>query len=167
MKISLAFLLASTTHGFIVPAEIGVVVDKLVDTIPPLGTTDPLELATKTAVVPLILYAPFSRQSMDKKHVPVPAEDEIDFDAPIERQLQVDHVVRRQPFTIGLGDQGTFTPPSFLQQALGLYEPEKKFTLPVDDMDEHFYTLVHDECYLGKDLTAPECVDFDPMHLRY
>ncbi|KAL9181928.1 hypothetical protein ACHAXT_012271 [Thalassiosira profunda] len=152
----LAFLaLLSAAQGFVVPAEFNVVFDKL----PSAGENDPLELLTKTAVVPLILYAPFYQAGRATKLVPM---DEIDFDAPLDRQLKVDHIVRRQPFTLGFGDQGTYTPPTFLQQALNLYEPEHAYQLP--SFDEEYFSLVDDECYLGKDFTAQDCVDFDPMH---
>lgn len=161
MKLSIALLLISAAKGFVVPGEMNVVVDKLVNVLPPIGETDPLELAAKTAIVPFILYAPFSTQSAVPEHILAP-EGEVDYDAPIERQLKVGHIVRRQPYTLGLGSMGTVTPPNFIQQALGLFEPENKFVLP--DIDEQYYTLVHDECYLGKDCTARECVDFDPLH---
>ncbi len=151
MRLLLAsILLSSTAEAFVVPAEMNVVVDKLVNVLPPIQ-----ELAGKTALVPFILYAPFYAT----RKVLAPEIDEIDFDAPIERQLQVDHIVRRQPFTFGLGDMGTITLPSTIQNAMHLYEPENKFELP--DFDEHYYTIVQDECYLGKD---GECVDFDPLH---
>ena len=161
MRLLLAsILLSSAAEAFVVPAEMNVVVDKLVNVLPPIGETNPLELAEKTALVPLILYAPFYAT----RKVLAPEVDEIDFDAPIERQLKVDHIVRRQPFTFGLGDMGTLTLPSTIQNAMHLYEPENKFELPVKDFDEHYFTLVHDECYLGKDLSSGKCVDFDPMH---
>ena len=161
MKLLITSILLTTAQGFVVPSNMNVVVEKLVDVIPPIGQNDPLELAMKTALVPFILYAPFSMQSRSSEEVPAPIEDEIDFDAPLERQLKVDHIVRRQPYTLGLGDMGTVVLPSFLQQALGLYQPEKTLELP--DIDEQYFNLIHDECY-RKDLTAHDCVDFDPVH---
>lgn len=170
LKLLITSILLSAARGFmvpVIPAEMSVAIEKLVDTLPPIDQPNPLELATKTALVPFIMYAPFYMKSRSSKQVPAPVEgDEIDFDAPLERQLKVGHIVRRQPYTLGLGDVGTFTLPGPLQQALHLYEPENKFQLPDDDnIDEHYFTLIHDECYLGKDLTAHECVDFDPMHI--
>lgn len=175
MKLIILSVLLSSVQGFPppVPAEMGVVVDKLMDPFHSFNAfrgsiyvwglkTDSLEMAAKTALVPLILYAPFVRQprSLD----PVLVDGEIDYDAPLERQLKVGHVVRRQPFTLGFAGMGTFTLPGPITQALHLYEPEHKFKLPTDSMDEHYWTVVHDECYLGKDMTAHDCVDFDPMH---
>lgn len=162
MKLLFTSLLISTAHAFVVPGEMNVVVDKLVNFVP--LSNDPIELATKTALLPFIVYAPFSTQGFSKKKkVPAPAE-ETDFDAPLERQIKVGHIIRRQPYTLGLGDLGTVTPPSPLQKALHLYEPANKFQLPETDIDEQYFTLIHDECYLGKDMTAHECIDFDPMH---
>ena len=69
------------------------------------------------------------KHSVKKKEVQAPTE-EIDFDAPLERQIKVGHTIHRQPYTLGLGDIGTVTPPRPLQQALHLYEPENKFLLP-------------------------------------
>ena len=143
-------------------------VEQLVVQLPHMDEPTPwLDMTVKTALVPFIIYSPFANaNAMTTKNplLPIPTEDEIDYDAPLDRQLKVDHIVKRQPFTIGLGDQGTLTPPAFMQQAFHLYEPEHKFELPTYDMDEHYFTLVHDECYLGKDCAAKECVDFDPMH---
>ncbi|KAL7532616.1 hypothetical protein ACHAWF_004187 [Thalassiosira exigua] len=159
----LASFLISAAQGFVVPAEMNVAVERIVNTLPRVGENDALELATKIALVPYVICAPFfATQSMSAKEGPVPEVGEIDFDAPLERQLKVDHIVRRQPFTLGLGDVGTILLPSFLQQAFHLYKPESEFDLP--DIDEQYFTLIHDECYLGKDLTAHDCVDFDPMH---
>ena len=162
LRLLASLTLLSAAQGFVVPAEFNVAVDKLMVPLPPvLPSNDPLELLTKTAVVPLILYAPFYHAARNTK-TPVPM-DEIDFDAPLDRQLKVDHIVRRQPFTLGFGDQGTWTtPPSFLQQTLHLYEPEHAYQLP--SFDEEYFSLVDDECYLGKDFTAADCVDYDPMH---
>eukprot|EP01083_Nonionella_stella_P092540 259104_1 len=171
MKLLTAFLLLSPAQGFVLPSiQPGSSVEKLVDILPPIGENDPLDLATRTALVPFILYSPFAIHQQEEKStktqttLPFSTEGEIDYDAPIERQLEVGHIVRRQPYTIGLGDVGTIMPPSFLQEAFNLYKPEHEFELPVEGMDEHYYTLVHDECYLGKDLTSHDCVDFDPLH---
>lgn len=147
------------------PPETNAVIDKLVDMYSPpaIGDNNLLELATKTAFVPLVLYAPF--YSKPSKELPALIEGDIDFDAPLERQIKAHHIVGRQSYTVGIGDAGTIKLPSFLQQAFDLYRPEQAFQLPDDDnVDEHYFTLMHDECYLGKDLTARECVDFDPMH---
>lgn len=164
MKLFAASVFLSAAHGFVLPQP-NLAVEKLVNELPPVGENDPLDLATRTALIPFILYAPFGMQSMPTKVSRTQTEDdEIDYDAPIERQLKVGHIVRRQPFTLGLGNMGTITPPTVLQQAFDLYKPEHQFELPVEDIDEHYYSIVHDECYLGKDCTAHECVDFDPMH---
>ena len=88
--------------------------------------------------------------------------EEIDFDAPLDRQLKVGHIVHRQPWTLGLGTLGTLTLPTPLQNTFHLYEPEHKFELP-EDIDEQWIGITRNECYLGKDLTAKECVDFDPI----
>ena len=162
MKILFTSLLISTAHAFVVPGEMNVLVDKLVNFVP--LTNDPIELATKTALLPFIIYAPFSTQTFSKKEEVQAPTEEIDFDAPLDRQIKVGHIIHRQPYTLGLGDIGTVTPPRPLQQALHLYEPENKFQLPEKDIDEQYFTLIHDECYLGKDMTAHDCVDFDPMH---
>lgn len=120
-----------------------------------------LDVTTKTALLAFILYAPFfAKPRPTNPHFE--ADGEIDYDAPLERRMKVGHIVRRQEYTLGFGDAGTIRLPRFLQQAFDLYEPEHKFQLP--DNDEHYFTLIHDECYLGKDVTAHECVDFDPPH---
>jgi hypothetical protein len=173
MRLTITTILLSTTaHAFMVPT-VPVDIEKLVVQLPHMNDepTPWLDFTAKSALVPFIIYAPFANAkatttSSANKRLPIPTEDEIDYDAPVERQIKVDHIVRRQPFTVGVGDVGTITPPAFIQQAFDLYEPEHKFELPTDDMDEHYYTLVHDECYLGKDLTAKECVDFDPLHVH-
>ena len=164
MRLLMSYLILSTAQGFVVPGEMGVVMEKLVDTIPPIGQIDPLELAAKTALLPFIIYAPFSQQTLSPKHTPTLSEEEIDYDAPLERQLKVGHIVRRQPYTVGLGNVGSVTFPGPIQESLHLYKPESNFQLP--EFDEQYFTLIHDECYLGKDLTAENCVDFDPLHVR-
>ena len=167
MRLSIATILLSTSaaaHAFMVPTVLPAdVVDKLVIQLPPMDDETPwLDFTAKSALIPFIIYAPFANAKATT--LPTPTKDEIDYDAPLERQIKVDHIVRRQPFTFGLGKHGTITPPAFIQQAFDLYEPEQKFELPTADIDEHYFTLVHDECYLGKDLNAKECVDFDPLH---
>lgn len=163
--IASTILLPSACHAFMVPTVPVNVEQWVVQPLPHMDEPLPwLDVTTKTALVPFIIYSPFANpKTTSEPSIIVPAEeDEIDYDAPLDRQLKVDHIVRRQPFTIGLGNQGTITPPPFLQQTLHLYEPEHKFELPTSDMDEHYFSLVHDECYLGKDCTAKECVeDFD------
>jgi len=171
MRLILATILFFTTaRAFMVPT-VPVDIEKLVVQLPHMNDepTPWLDFTAKSALIPFIIYAPFANAkatSSTKKRPPIPTEDDIDYDAPLERQIKVGHIVRRQPFTVGVGDVGTITPPAFIQQAFDLYEPEHKFELPTDDIDEHYYTLVHDECYLGKDLNAEECVDFDPLHVH-
>ena len=51
----------------------------------------------------MIIYSPFAMRD-SKKEVQLPRPDsfdsEIDYDAPIDRQLKAGHIVRRQPFTL-------------------------------------------------------------------
>mmetsp|Transcript_22058 Transcript_22058/g.34653 ORF Transcript_22058/g.34653 Transcript_22058/m.34653 type:complete len:182 (-) Transcript_22058:922-1467(-) len=156
-------LLSTTAYGFMVPT-VPVNVEQLVEKLPQMNdepATPWLDFTAKSALIPFIIYAPFANAkatTTSTKRLPIPAEDEIDYDAPLERQMKVDHIVRRQPFTLGLGEVGTITPPAFIQQAFDLYKPEHCFEISSDDMDD-------DECYLGKDCTAKECVDFDPLHV--
>lgn len=163
--IASTILLPSACHAFMVPTVPANVEQWVVQPLPHMDEPLPwLDITTKTALVPFIIYSPFANpKTTSESSINQTDEDEIDYDAPLDRQLKVDHIVRRQPYTIGLGNQGTFTPPPFLQQTLHLYEPEHKFELPTNDMDEHYFSLVHDECYLGKDCMAKECVDFDPV----
>jgi len=164
MRLFIISLVISCAHGFgmpILPAEMNIAVDKLVRYVP--LTNDPIELVAKTALVPMIIYSPFAmRDSKKEVQLPRPGsyDSEIDYDAPIDRQLKAGHIVRRQPM---LGSMGSITLPSTIQNAMHLYEPEIKFQLP-EDIEEQWFSLIHDECYLGKDLTAHECVDFDPLH---
>jgi len=168
MKLFIIPLVISSVHGFgmpVLPAEMNIAVDKLVRYVP--LTNDPIELVAKTTLVPMIIYSPFAmRDSKKEVQLPRPGsyDSEIDYDAPIDRQLKAGHnIVRRQPYTLGLGSMGSITLPSTIQNAMHLYEPEIKFQLP-EDIEEQWFSLIHDECYLGKDLTAHECVDFDPLH---
>ena len=167
MKLFIISLVISSVHGFgmpVLPAEMNIAVDKLVRYVP--LTNDPIELMANTALVPIIIYSPFAmRDSKKEVQLPRPGsyDSEIDYDAPMERQLNAGHIVRRQPYTLGLGSMGSITLPSTIQNAMHLYEPEIKFQLP-EDIEKQWYSLIHDECYLGKDLTAHECVDFDPLH---
>ena len=168
MRLSFTTILLSTTtmaNAFMVPT-VPVNVEQLVVQLPHMNDEPtPWDFTAKSALIPFIIYAPFANAKAtvtSAKRLVTPIEEEIDFDAPLERQLKVDHIVRRQPFTVGLGEAGTLTPPAFIQQAFDLYEPENHFELHSDDMDEYYYSVVHDECYLGKDCTAKECVDFDP-----
>lgn len=165
MKLVIISLVISSAHGFgmpVLPAEMNIAVDKLVRYVPLI----PLELVAKTALVPMIIYSPFAMRDSKKEFLlprPDSYDSEIDYDAPMERQLKAGHIVRRQPYTLGLGSMGSLTLPSPIQNAMHLYEPEIKFQLP-EDIEEQWFSLIHDECYLGKDLTAHECVDFDPLH---
>ena len=156
---TVAALLISTAQGFTVPPPVDLSLDSLVFTLP--GTSQSLSLSTtiKTALLPFIVYAPFFTEPV-RKHEPLETEEEVDYDAPIERQIQVGHVVRRQGYTLGFGNLGTVELPPSIQLALDLYRPEDKFHLPHIVAD---YSTM-DECYLGKDLQAKECVDFDPPH---
>mmetsp|Transcript_17920 Transcript_17920/g.29403 ORF Transcript_17920/g.29403 Transcript_17920/m.29403 type:complete len:189 (+) Transcript_17920:58-624(+) len=172
MRLSIAttILLSTTAHSFMVPT-VPVNVEQLVVQLPQMNdeATPWLDFTAKSALIPFIIYAPFANAKATTtcaKRLPTPTDDEIDFDAPVDRQMKVDHIVRRQPFTLGLGEVGTLTPPAFIQQAFDLYEPEHHFILPINDMDEYYFSVVHDECYLGKDCTAKECVDFDPVHVH-
>lgn len=168
MKLLTLSIVLSSAHGFgipVLPGDVYPVIDKLA-TYVPLTTNDSMELAGKTALIPLIIYAPFSQKHMknDVLLTPPPPTsiEEIDFDAPLDRQLKVGHIVHRQPWTLGLGTLGTLTLPTPLQNTFHLYEPEHKFELP-EDIDEQWIGITRNECYLGKDLTAKECVDFDPI----
>ena len=167
MKLFIISLVISSVHGFgmpVLPAEMNIAVDKLVRYVP--LSNDPIEVIAKTALVPMIIYSPFAmRDSKKEVQLPRPGsyDSEIDYDAPIDRQLKTGHIIRRQPYTLGLGSMGSITLPSTIQNAMHLYEPEIKFQL-TEDIEEQWFSLIHDECYLGKDLTAHECVDFDPLH---
>lgn len=170
LLISIIIILTSSTiNGFVIPSVNHLDVENLVVRIPGMPSLPLVETTAKTVLIPLILLSPFFvKQGSTKSEnpsLPFSSDDEIDFDAPLERQMEVDHIVRRQPYTIGLGNMGTMVLPSFLHQGmfLDLYEPEHKFQLS-EDFNEQYYTLIHDECYLGKDCTAHECVDFDPLH---
>jgi len=171
ITISTTILIFTTTtsNAFIVPT-VPVNVEQLVVKLPHMDEPTPwLDITAKSALIPFIIYSPFAnaKATTSTKRLPIPMEDEIDYDAPLERQIQVNHIVHRVPWTMGVGALGTITPPPFIQQAFDLYEPEDKFELPINDMEEHYFTLIHDECYLGKDCTAKECVDFDPLHTRH
>lgn len=168
MKLLTLSIVLSSAHGFgipVLPGDVYPVIDKLA-TFVPLTTNDSMELAGKTALIPLIIYAPFSQKHMKNEVLLTPPPptsiEEIDFDAPLDRQLKVGHIVHRQPWTLGLGTLGTLTLPTPLQNTFHLYEPEHKFELP-EDIDEQWIGITRNECYLGKDLTAKECVDFDPI----
>mmetsp|Transcript_19776 Transcript_19776/g.28175 ORF Transcript_19776/g.28175 Transcript_19776/m.28175 type:complete len:188 (-) Transcript_19776:2039-2602(-) len=171
MRLLFVTTLSTTASGFMVPT-VPVNVEQLVEKLPQMNdepATPWLDFTAKSALIPFIIYAPFANAKATETStnwLPIPTEDEIDYDAPLERQMKVDHIVRRQPFTLGLGEVGTITPPAFIQQAFDLYKPEHCFELSSDDMDEYYLSLVHDECYLGKDCTAKECVDFDPLHVH-
>ena len=105
MKLFIISLVISSAHGFgmpVIPAEMNIVVDKLVRYVP--LTNDPIELMAKAALVPMIIYSPFAMRD-SKKEVQLPRPDsydsEIDYDAPIDRQLKAGHiVVRRQPLVV-------------------------------------------------------------------
>ena len=92
---------------------------------------------------------------------------EVDYDAPIDRLVAVGNAVRRAPFSISLGDFGSIQ----FDYTLGLGD-FGTLALPtfrngggvVNNMDFSFLDSLDDECYLGKDGAATECVDFDPMH---
>ena len=128
------------------------VIDKLAPYVP-LATNDSMELAGKTALIPLIIYAPFSQKKHMKNEVlltPPPSssieEIDFDFDAPLDRQLKVGHIVHHQSWTLGLGTLGTLTLPTPLQNT----EPEHKFELP-EDIDEQVVLRISElDCRKGE-----------------
>ncbi|CAB9503261.1 expressed unknown protein [Seminavis robusta] len=75
-------------------------------------------------------------------------DEEIDYDAPIERAFAVGNVVESEKVKL-MGVEV----PDFISRAFNLRTPSGGPSLPMD---------LDDECYLGKDGDAEDCVDFDP-----
>jgi molecular chaperone GrpE len=84
----------------------------------------------------------------------------IDFDAPLHRRQAVGNVVRSPaPYSSSAAAGSSSTEPT--RRARVAYDP-------VNDNSGryklHHDIVVDDECYLGKDMMSPDCVDFDPPH---
>eukprot|EP00545_Synedropsis_sp_CCMP1620_P014746 CAMPEP_0119010740 /NCGR_PEP_ID=MMETSP1176-20130426/5219_1 /TAXON_ID=265551 /ORGANISM="Synedropsis recta cf, Strain CCMP1620" /LENGTH=130 /DNA_ID=CAMNT_0006963461 /DNA_START=167 /DNA_END=559 /DNA_ORIENTATION=+ len=80
------------------------------------------------------------------------AEEEPDFDAPLDRRLAVGNVVKSNE------EEAPSFIPKFLQDLFNSGGEEEVATgsstkLPMD---------LDDECYMGKNNDADDCVDFDP-----
>jgi hypothetical protein len=79
----------------------------------------------------------------------------LDHKAPLDRVVAVGNVVRRpedRPFSLG-----SVQVPDFLKKIFNL--TNKEAVAEFDDLMN-----IDDECYLGKNGDAEDCVDFDPLH---
>ena len=85
--------------------------------------------------------------------------------APIERQIAVGNIVRRDEdvaYTIGFGPYGTMRVPKFFQTKLKLKNKHPGWSLDTNHVE---LMNTDDECYLGNDSDVSKgCVDFDPIH---
>ncbi len=95
-------LLSTTAYGFMVPT-VPVNVEQLVEKLPQMNdepTTPWLDFTAQSALIPFIIYSPFANAkatATSTKRLPIPAEDEIDYDAPVERQMKVDQTLHLGP----------------------------------------------------------------------
>jgi len=81
--------------------------------------------------------------------------------APASRVLAVGNAVRSPPSSSPFAGL-----PEFLAKAFGVLPTltKKKEENTKEEMDNHLFMDLDEECYLGKDGTLDECVDFDPPH---
>ena len=103
MRLSITTILLSTTtaNAFMVPT-LPTNIEQLVVQLPHMNDepTPWLDFTAKSALIPFIIYAPFANAkstTTTKQRLPIPMEDEIDYDAPLERQIKVNHIVRLNP----------------------------------------------------------------------